>query len=88
MTYSLFCAGAVIVGAPEGVPEKIRHILRASSDMPFKLVRVYADIPLKEIAATPVIACSTSVPKLLLVVEPQVPDWSPVPSKDSFKEGL
>ena len=35
--------------------------------------------------AIPTIACSTAVPKLVLVVAPQAPFWSPVPINSIFK---
>ena len=36
---------------------------------------------------TPTMACSSKVPKLVLVVEPQVPDWSPLAINSSFSDG-
>jgi hypothetical protein len=50
------------------------------------LVRVRVTSALEKVtSAEPVIASSIAVPKLVFVVAPQVPDWSPVPMSSIFK---
>ncbi|MND07377.1 hypothetical protein D3C83_292990 [compost metagenome] len=53
--------------------------LRAWSVAPSLAVRVRLATSPCATDRKPVIACSSKVPRLVLLVTPQVPDWSPVP---------
>tara|TARA_R110000772_G_scaffold1566_9_gene5377 strand:+ start:20225 stop:20818 length:594 start_codon:yes stop_codon:yes gene_type:complete len=76
--YCFSIAGTIKFLAPAVVPVSLRRRLRAVCE-PFVLVRVKVTLALAKVtSAEPVIASSTAVPKLTFVVDPHVPDCSPV----------
>jgi hypothetical protein len=76
--YCFSIAGTIRSLAPPVVPVKRKRRLRAVCE-PFVSVRVRVTLALAKVTlAEPVIASSSAVPKLTFVVEPHVPDCSPV----------
>jgi len=71
--------------APPDVPVKFSLKLRAVCEaLESVKVKVTSELE-KATLAEPVIASSIAVPKLVFVVAPHVPDWSPVPINSIFK---
>ena len=76
--YCFSIAGTIKFLAPAVVPVSRKRKLRAVC-VPFVFVRVKVTLALAKVtSAEPVIASSIAVPRLTFVVEPHVPDCSPV----------
>jgi len=62
------------------------YMFLATPDAPFGMVMVVSAPSVMLWVTTPLIACSSRVPRFVLVVVPQVPDCSPVPisSRERF----
>jgi hypothetical protein len=76
--YCFSIAGTIKLRAPAVVPVSLKRRLRAVC-VPFVFVRVSVTFALAKVtSAEPVIASSRAVPRLMFVVDPHVPDCSPV----------
>jgi hypothetical protein len=76
--YCFSIAGTIKLRAPAVVPVSLKRRLRAVC-VPLVLVSVKVTFALAKVtSAEPVIASSRAVPRLIFVVDPHVPDCSPV----------
>jgi hypothetical protein len=76
---SFLFAGTIRFVLAPPVPVSSRYIFLATPEAPFGMV-IVVSVPVETACVTyPEMACSSSVPRLLLVVVPQVPDCSPIP---------
>ena len=76
MKYNFLLAGTT--SEPPPVPVSSRNIFLAVADAPLVISRVSVP-PVQTWVVYPEIACSSKVPRLVLVVDPQLPAWSPAP---------
>lgn len=73
-------AGTETVRVAVSAPVSSMNILRATPVSPFGIVSVVSTAESVTACVTyPAMDCSNNVPRLLLVVRPQIPDWSPEP---------
>jgi hypothetical protein len=78
--YSFLLFGTSTTRAAVRAPVNSMYMLRATPVAPFGMVKIVGEAESVTACVTyPAMDCSSRVPRLVLVVTPQVPDCSPVP---------